>query len=164
MDNTFEFNNLQMEMPNYNNLIKPAIPQEVKDALDEVNLHKYQARQAQIDAADDISEMKGHMSDLIENQKMQIENQKKQIERQEKTIDQLQTLNETQSQQLQRLKEIFYSIEDGTAVSKEMMRDLEELLVKQPGWKEFMADKGADLVVGGFIAAIPTFLKMLGLL
>ncbi|MBP3233864.1 MAG: hypothetical protein J6M65_05525 [Eubacterium sp.] len=138
------------------------IPQEVLDAIDERNRKNEQAQQAQINAAEDIAQMKNQMNDVINNQKSQIEILQKQIQRQERTIDQLQDLNEVQSSQLQKLKEIFYSLEDGTAVDKEIMKDLEELLSKQPGWKEFIKDKGVDVAIGGFVAILPQLLKMIG--
>ena len=154
--------NIQMAMPRYDQMFEPISP-DVKEALNDVSRRKAMAQQAQIDAAEDIAEMKGKMTDVIENQKVQIEQQRIQIERQEKTIDQLQRLNETQEQQLQRLKEIFYSIEDGTAVDKEMMRELEDLLDKQPGWKDFIKDKSADVGIGAFLAVLPQLLKMMGM-
>ncbi len=159
LEKLFDYNNVQIAMPNYDDLFKPPISKETIDAINEANRYRIQAQQAQIDAAEDIAGMKRQMEDLIENQRIQIENQKKQIERQEKTIDQLHTLNKNQSQQLKRLKEIFYSLEDGTAVSKEMMKNLEKLLAKQPEWKDFIADKGADLVVGELSLRFHFFLK-----
>ncbi len=163
--NGFKFDSeiIQMARPNYDAMFKNSMSDEIKDAISEANRHRIQAQQAQIDAAHDIADMKGQMRDSIDNQRIQIENQIQQIERQEKTIDQLQELNESQRLELKRLKEILVSIENGTAADEQMMRDIQELLSKQLGWKDFIADKGADVVIGGLLTALPHILRMIGL-
>lgn len=58
---------------------------------------------------------------------------------------------EVQEQQLRALKDLFASGEDGVAVQKEIMRRLEES--DQHALRDFIADKGADLIVTGIIEA-----------
>ncbi len=157
-----KLDSIPMATPNYDQMFRNPMSEELKQVLSEEYKLKAMAQQAQIDESRDIAEMKGQMSDLIDNQRIQIEQQQAQIERQEKTIDQLQRLNDTQTKQLQRLYEILTSIENGTAVDEETLRQLVKLMSKQPGWKDFIADKGADIAVGGMLAAVPQVLKLLG--
>ncbi len=70
-----------------------------------------------------------------------------------------QTLNdslELQKAQLEALRNLFVSGEDGVAVQKEIMRLVEENESLQV--RDFLADKGADLVVAGIIEAVKVYL------
>ena len=136
--------------------------QNLANSIDDVNRQKYEARQAQINAAEDIAEIRENTNDIIMNQKHLIDSQKESINTQKEIIEQLRSLNNIQTQQLQRLKEIFVSVEDGTDVNKQVMAELGKLLEQQPGWKEFIADKGADVVVGVILSAMSKLLLKLG--
>lgn len=149
-------------MPNFE-IPNNGITQDLVNNIDEINRQKYEARQAQIDAAEDIAIIRENTADIIVNQKHLIDSQKETINTQKEIIEQLKSLNYSQMIQLQRLKEIFYSVEDGTAVNKEVMAELAKLLEQQPGWKDFIKDKGADLIVGGILSAMPMLLLKLGI-
>lgn len=85
--------------------------------------------------------------------------------RQDKIIDNQQRLIEIQdsamevlSQELQVLKNIFASGEDGVAVQKEIMDKLIELEQNKHPIREFIADKGGDIGVEVLKVAVPLML------
>ena len=150
-------------MPSFENHNNDIL-QNLANSIEDMDRHKYEARQAQIDAAEDIAVIRENTTSIIENQKHLIDSQKEIINTQMVIIEQLNSLNDTQKKQLLRLKEIFYSVEDGTSVNKEVMVELEKLIEHQPGWKDFIKDKGADLVVGGILSVMPMLLLKLGII
>lgn len=160
-DVSFNPDNVIHAMPSFVNQ-NFALSQDVANSISQMNQQKFEARQAQIDAAKDISVIRENTTDIIENQKHLIDSQKEYINSQKEIIEQLKYLNDTQTQQFQRLKEIFYSIEDGTAVNKETMTELKKLVELQPVWSDFIKDKGADVVIGAILALMPMLLRQLG--
>ena len=85
-----------IKLPRYNDFIfENPINEEAIEAFDESRKLRERSQQAQIDSAKDISDMKNDMQIVISNQQSQ-------LERQEKIIEQLLSLNDVQSEQLDK--------------------------------------------------------------
>lgn len=139
--------------------------QEVSQSIDEMNRLKAEREQAKLDAArqtaENTEQMKGALDNVIINQNQLItilnENNEK-----------LEEQNEILSAQLQKLRDLFVSQEDGVAVTKETRALIEQLLTeaskKDHKIRDFIADKGIDGAIAAVSAVLPGLLKLAGIL
>ena len=114
-----------IKLPRYNDFIfENPINEEAIEAFDESRKLRERSQQAQIDSAKDISDMKNDMQIVISNQQSQ-------LERQEKIIEQLLSLNDVQSEQLDKLKKLCEMLEEGDNLDKEYKEEIIILLNKK---------------------------------
>lgn len=106
-----------------------------RDAREKAKLEALQ------ETAKETKEIRERQDKIIDNQQMLIEYQKEQIA--------------VLSQQLQVLKDLFASGEDGVAVQKEIMQMLIDQEKDKHPVREYLADKGGDLGVAAITAATP---------
>ena len=84
-----------------------------------------------------------------------IKYQKKAIGSLEEQLNYLKQLNDVNERQLQVLRNIFASGEDGVAVEKELIKIIRSQIDEtHPLW-EYVKDKGGDLLVNGVSAGLP---------
>lgn len=119
-------------------------------AVEEANAHKRAAEDAQIKNAQHTAEINIKVDKIIQNQQELIDYQRGQIKFQE--------------EQLQILKNIFASGEDGVAVQKEIMKTLEDNLGKDHPLLSYFADKGGDIAFPALFAALKVYLVSKGML
>ncbi len=134
---------LQSSMPDLNHITldfsaTQRLAEEVSASMEE-HQREIQAREdAKYQA---LCETANNTREIRERQDRIIDNQLKQIERQE--------------QEIQILKEIFTSGEDGVAVQKEIMQLMIEQEENKHPISDLLKDKGADLEVAAITAVAP---------
>ena len=119
--------------------------QEILDQISKTARERDARENAKLEAAQEtargVVEIKDKQDKIIDNQQMLIEYQKEQIA--------------VLSQQLQVLKDLFASGEDGVAVQKEIMQMLIDQENDKHPIRDYLADKGGNLGVAAITAATP---------
>lgn len=118
---------------------------DIIDSIDKTNRERDARENAKLEAlqttAKETQEIRERQDKIIDNQQMLIDYQREQI-----TV---------LSQQLQVLKDLFTSGEDGVSVQKEIMQMLIEQEKDKHPIGDLLKDKGADLGVAAITAATP---------
>ena len=118
---------------------------ELLDGIDKTNRERDARENAKLEAlqttAKETQEIRERQDKIIDNQQMLIDYQKEQIA--------------VLTQQLQVLKDLFASGEDGVSVQKEIMQMLIEQEKDKHPIGDLLKDKGADLGVAAITAATP---------
>jgi len=119
--------------------------EEILDGIDKVNRERDARENAKLEAlqktARETQEIRERQDKIIDNLQKLIDYKKEQIE--------------ALSQQLQVLKNLFASGEDGVAVQKEIMQMIIDQEKDKHPIREYLADKGGDLGVAAITAATP---------
>ena len=117
-------------------------------SLEETAENSKQALKALNETASNTEKTNIQLSNIIENQNEYIKLLKTQLEFTQKKL-------ENDEKQLEILKAIFYSENDGIAIEKEIKNIIEkEIDENHPLW-DYVKDKGGDLAVAGIVAGVP---------
>lgn len=137
-------------------VFNPPDGKKLHEVIEEEKKREYYSQLSQILTAKGIKRIDENINELIENQRLMISNQ-------QMTIEQLQTVNTLQHEKLSQLETILKAVQEGNAIDEEMKKELLKILMSQPEWKSFIADKGSDIVIGSFLGMLPHLLDLLGI-
>ena len=121
-------------------------------AMTKASQERWEREERKLDAleatAKNTNETNNRLNKVIDNQNDYIEALKTQIEMQKRQ-------NELSAEQVEILKNIFASGENGMTVERELIELIrKEIDDKHPLW-DYVKDKGGDLVVAGITASAP---------
>lgn len=121
---------------------------QIQAQMDENQRHAQQVAQA---AYEERHRMQEAMEQTAENTAQTNIHLQKVVENQNAYIDLLRKQLEIDEKQLDALKNIFASSEDGVAVEKEIMKLIEEQIDENHPLWEYVKDKGGDIAVAGIL-------------